>query len=116
MASGTKTKGGCSFKLLWTNSSPTTDYSASTVPLDLTEYGGVLIVFLATANIDRQSSMIVRRGVQGLLYTAVPSATTTRTRLANVTDTGVVFGTGYSGSSTSAGSAIPYKIFGVKGI
>lgn len=48
MASGKINMPGVSMIGLWTNSSPTSAFSAQTIPLDLSDYDGILLYFLAT--------------------------------------------------------------------
>lgn len=118
MASGSIEKSGATFDLLWTNSAPSSSFSAKTVSLDLTDYDAVLIVFLANAtDLNRQASMIVlKNGKQHILFMMYLTGTNFRTRYATATDTGVVFSTGYSGSTAGTNTTIPYKIYGINGI
>ena len=118
MASGSIVKSGATFDLLWTNPSPTSNFSAQTVSLDLSAYDAVMIVFLAnTTDLDRQASMIVlKNGYQHILFMMYLSGTNFRTRYATASDTGVTFSNGYNNATAGAGNNIPYKIYGIKGI
>ena len=118
MASGVEAKSPATFDLLWTNSSPSSNFSAQTVPLSLSSYDAVLIVFLSnTTDLDRQSSMIVmKNGYQHILCTMYLSGTNYRTRFATASDNGVAFQGGYNNTSSGNGNSIPYKIYGIKGI
>mgnify|MGYP006994482363 CR=1 FL=1 len=100
--------------LLWTNPSIHTDFAPQTVTLDLTSYDGVIIEF----NTD---------GTAGALGTRVKSSKTSIgagftsvnkegsfSRNYVVSNSGVVFDTGYSNSNVSPGHCIPVKIYGYK--
>lgn len=117
MASGKINMPGVSMIGLWTNSSPTSAFSAQTIPLDLSDYDGILLYFLATnTDVNRQSSMICLKGYKSVFSDVVVGATAIRSRAVTVTDTGAQFTTGYNNTSSNTSSAIPYKIFGIKGM
>lgn len=121
MASGISNKLGASFHLLWTNPDPTASggFAAQKISLDLSTYNAVLIVFLANANYNRQSTQICPKtdgSASSVLFTVIPAASENRNRNAWVTDSGVEFGDGYTGSSTASASCAPYKIYGIQSI
>lgn len=117
MASGIINMPGISAVQLWQNSSPTSAFAAQTVQLDLSNYDGILLVFLATTtDTNRQSSMICLKGHTSVFFDIYVGTTAVRSRSAQVTDTGVKFSTGYNNTSSNTSSAIPYQIFGIKGL
>lgn len=117
MASGTINKHGATFDLLWTNSDPTANFAAQTVSLDLSAYDAVLIIYLANLNRNAQYSRIcLKNGYSNVLLGVISASSDIRTRTANVTDSGVDFGAGYTGTSSANSSNIPYLIYGIKGI
>ena len=119
MASGVIDRMETTFELLWTNPSPlaSAGFSAQTVSLDLSTYDAVFIVFIANLNYDRMATAICpKKSGYNVLTTAIPSATAVRARNATVTDNGVQFSSGYSGTSASETSAIPYRIYGIRGL
>lgn len=103
--------------LLWTNASPSSSFAAQTVQLNLSGYdmvgvfgyndvndGGVM----AFAPVGESSALFFMYNYRQRRYFAVSSA-------------GVQFGSGYSGAlnnslSVSNTAAIPYYIYGIKGI
>lgn len=129
--------GGSGIDLLWTNSSPTEDFSAQTVSIDLSAYGAVVIhgKINKTANGDYLKSSVnneifcVRQfltmGDTGYLLfgarmsdSSFPSTATFRE--VTVSSSGVVFGAGmYQNSGIAAAQlnavAIPLYIYGIKG-
>lgn len=103
--------------LLWTNASPSSSFAAQTVQLNLSGYdmvgvfgyndvndGGVM----AFAPVGESSALFFMFNYRQRRYFAVSSA-------------GVQFGNGYSGApnnnvSVSNSAAIPYYIYGIKGV
>lgn len=119
----TKILGQCEFKtLLWTNPNPTSNFSAQTISLDLSEYDAVDVVAIASRTSDKMGTCRIYFGApvsQGL-YLLGDDATKHARDLTLHTD-GITFQNGYyqymsSGASktTDSGQAIPYKIYGVK--
>lgn len=102
--------------LLWTNASPTSDFAAQTLTLDLSGYDAVLIETLVSGTANYGSSAIIRKGWSAVM--AEKSATTGSVfgRQATVTASGVQFGTGYENATAYAGRMIPQRIYGIKGV
>ena len=97
--------------LLWTNPSPTTEFAAQTVSLDLTDYAGVIIEFHQTDTQSFGTRTYIKKndtvnGITGAGYVD-GSNTNGLARNVTVTDSGVVFGTGNI-------DCVPNKIYGVK--
>lgn len=118
MASGEKARKGMSLHFLWENPLPTGSFNAQTVLADLSSYGGVLIQFATSdgSNLYVSSMIVLKNSTRHALVHTTVSSGTIRTRFAIATDSGVEFSTGYSGTSTSTNSAVPYKIYGLRGI
>ena len=105
--------------LLWTNSSPTSDFSAQTVELDLSDYDAVLVTFKwgkdsANPSINVVALVGVGLGIASSVYNSRVYREFTPTA------TGIQFAAGAYGSSVSAsmatgnGSAVPYQIYGIR--
>jgi len=114
MASGTVKRGTV---LLWTNSSPSSSFSAQTIPLDLTDFDAVK-VFVCQDTTHTGSGVMVEapRGYDGralVMYNA------RQYREFSWSDTGVSFNAGMNGAvggnlSQSNTCAIPLKIYGIR--
>lgn len=98
--------------LLWTNSSPTSNFAAQTVEIDLSNYDAVDIETYLTAN----GMTSIRRTAVGYQGEAggLGSGGDRYTRNANVTTSGIAFTVGKQNGTDNAGAAIPYKIYGIK--
>ena len=105
-------------ELLWTNSAPTSSFSAQTVQLDLTNYGMVAImVEESTSYSDYLTTYYVPVGAKK--YEILQSFSNLRYRYVNVTSAGVGFEAGnkyatYGTKSTDNSLLIPYQIYGIK--
>lgn len=103
------------FKLLWVNSDPTSNFAAQTIPLNLTNYDAVLVVYKITASgtakwwqfgwVDGESTVGAGKGTT-YIYT--------RQFLADAN--GVQFFNGYRDSTSGASYGIPLAIYGIKGL
>lgn len=103
--------------LLWTNASPTSVFAAQTVALDLSGYDAVLIdVNCAYETPDFGTCFVcmVGRGVYMDVWN--PAQSNKYHRQAVVATTGVTFGQGYFGTGANNNCAIPYRIYGIKGV
>ena len=118
MATGEKARNGMKINWLWTNPLPTGSFNAQTVSVDLSKYSGALIQFATSdgSNLYVSSMICLKNGDRHALVHTVTGSGTIRTRFATLSDSGVDFSTGYSGTSTSTNSAVPYKIYGLRGI
>ena len=122
--------GGVNMELLWENASPTSNFAAQTISIDLTQYCAVLVKigFHTTMTSDNDCSLnMCLMGEAIKLHNSVISTSTSfyhasAWRLCTVTKTGVTFGAGsvQQGTSTLSNSdnsrAIPMKIYGIKGV
>lgn len=120
-------------KLLWTNSSPTSDFVAQTITMDLTAYDEVEVWFNCWKNRPNTSLQIrVKKGTYGIATQGASTNTSSginpfvvgsyiivQDRPIYVTDTGVQFGVCTEGASNgtmynSNSSMIPAYIYGIK--
>ena len=102
--------------LLWTNASPTSNFAAQTVSLDLSGYDLIMV----SAMWSTGNQQIIQP-----VITTVPSGDcridTTDTTAKNldreftVSTTGITFNSGNYGTSSAPSMCIPYKIWGIKG-
>lgn len=113
--------GGISKKLLWQNASPASNFAAQKIPLDLSEYDGVYIVFkFFTSNTNRTIFFCSNNTANE--YQNVLSGAVNRGRNCIVTDSGVQFLTGYKYSTYGSNAVdddsamIPILIYGIKGV
>ncbi len=96
--------------VLWENPDPTAEFQAQTVPLDLSAYPRVTIIFRnnnITTDPHHYEQMFTGKAKRYV------HALTSQRRQVEVTDTGVVFDTGWD-SSRDDGLLIPVKIVGYK--
>lgn len=105
-------------KLLWTNPSPTSSFSAQTVALDLSSYDDVEIEMVGdTTNANTTQNFKLTVGVGSLLDI---SANNIWWRYVTPRTTGVEFGAGYktttygSGATLTNTQMVPLKIYGIK--
>ena len=116
MATGIKFK---NIVKLWENKSPTTNFAAQTVSLDLTEYDAIIMTNVATtgsATANAQNTLLMK---DGCTYACISQNVTTGTRYTynrsvSVNDTGVTFSTGYRAATAGANYFIPLAIYGVR--
>jgi len=101
--------------LLWQNSSPTSNFSAQTVSINLSGYDRLLLVFVMMKSGDDSycQGFIVDKShtkwTCGGLY-----QNTYVSRLVDVSDSGVTFGSGYASSTSNQSAVIPNEIYGIK--
>ena len=106
--------------LLWENASPTSEFPAQTIPVNLTDYEHVGIEFTASAwsESGEQPIRIVRKSA-ALKYMGEhlngESGNVSR-EITTMTDTGISFGTGYHNTYSDNTWMIPTRIYGVKGV
>lgn len=108
---------GIVLDLLWTNSAPTSSFSAQTVSVDLTEYALVIIEF----RIDNSSNNNTFSNVCASYtkYTANIGGQPTSSqaqiwRAYTVSGSGIAFDVGGAGGSTNNQYCIPLYIYGVR--
>ena len=119
---------GIQMKKLWQNASPTSNFAAQTINLDLSEYDYVLIEIKSYVNYSFTENQLVRVGAEDYITAkydiqSQTSYITLTSRLATVTNTGIVFTQGcakYMSASSPAGVnasyCIPVRIYGIKGV
>lgn len=119
VASGVNTvKVGLDMDLLWTNSAPTSSFSAQTVSVDLTDYKIAIIVSKVTKTGAFYTTNYI---VVGSTNTIVFPMDYIYFRDATVSTTGVTFGGGKRSNTYGASTPtsddndiIPYQIYGVR--
>lgn len=101
------------WELLWTNASPSSDFAAQTIALDLSGYDAVIIQI----DQERVRTYICFVGYQ-YDFGVVPTGYTPSTfgRLATVSSSGIEFGAGYYNTGANNGVNKPTKIYGIKGV
>ena len=111
--------GGFTLDLVWTNASPTSNFSAQTVSLDLSDYQAVIIMFGSSTAWETLYPVIIPIGLTEDSYIGL-AGKTNRYRVCNPSSTGVTFENGaqyssYNSSATAtSGSMIPIYIYGMK--
>lgn len=119
-ASGGGSGGGITMSLLWTNPSPTSQFVAQTVSLDLSGYNAVIIEFVCQLSDPRlATSMVFITGSNSLIEACGGVSGSWGIRYVREvvpSSTGLVFGNGRSNTSSGANYAVPQRIFGIKGI
>lgn len=104
------------FVELWSNPNPTSNFSAQTVPLDLSAWSIVAIVVSFNTSSDGETICLARIGEKVVLNAPnLGSTMYNARRLANVQTTGVEFGQGYRNTTSTAGAqyCVPTVIYGV---
>ena len=103
--------------LLWENSAPTATFAAQTVPLDLTDYAGVIIEFnQSNASTTLYSRTYVKRS-DTFNIAGNYGAASTFARNVSINDNEVTISNAYPAGSNSTPDnniLIPYRIYGVK--
>ena len=116
MATGTIQK---NLVLLWTNPNPSAaTFAAQTVPIDLSEYYGVYIVFAPAAGVTSRTVNIAMKGIGGTLFGSNAGRLRIR-EISAVTDSGVTFAAGvgissYGTTETNNAVCFPLYIYGIK--
>ena len=118
-------KNGCKIKKLWTNASPTSQFTAQKINLTLSNYGAVLAEFKTSTAISASEYCRIcfednEDWADTLANTNLDEVVEIRTRQYAVSSTGVQFQQGYGKSITNAGTsvrndyAIPLTIYGIQ--
>jgi len=112
--------GGAKMDLLWTNPNPTSNYTANTESMDLSDYD---LIYVEFANTDADKITVVCRA-DGKTYIATQpnkssgatSPSVNRYRTFTVNTSGISFGTAYIAGTTSAanGACVPQAVYGLK--
>lgn len=121
--SGTWVYASANWKSMWTNDSPSSNFSSDTIPLDLSPFSEVMIVFNATTSSAYTTTFVTPiDGTSSLMYGVTSLASATAMSLAgryvSASSTGVTINAARVKpfSSTAAGATdnsyfIPFKIY-----
>ena len=111
---------GLKMDLLWENASPSSEFAAQTVSLDLEDYQYIYLqCYLHNENDDKPLVTTLLSFSDSAFWIASPGYVT-RVRRLSVTKTGITFEVGqkyatYAAAATTAnGAIIPYRIYGIK--
>lgn len=108
--------GGASWVSLWDNPDPSSNFSAQTVPLDLSDWTFIAIVTQYSTTSDNEAVHLIRVGGKSSMDTGSIASTMYFTkRSATVTSSGITFTTGYRNTTGTSGVnyCIPVAIYGV---
>ena len=107
--------------LLWTNASPSADFSEQTIQLDLSNYTKLLIEISISKTESLRCATIVQVGMaasQGTVCGPSADGSVISREITSITSSSISFGKGaYVNGSTVARtnkSGIPIKIYGIK--
>ena len=105
--------------LLWTNSSPTSNFAAQTVSLDLSDYDAVFIECNTSTNATTGRTVAI--GLVGTSVRLVTAIYQIHERIATISTTGIAFAQNYylvsyasSNLTANNGYLIPTNIYGLK--
>ncbi len=104
------------FVELWANSSPTSNFSAQTVPLDLSAWKWIAIRIIPNSNNDGDETQFAMVGRSVILEASNYGSNQYKyMRKATVSTSGVQFSTGYRNTTGTSGTGyvIPQAIYGV---
>ena len=101
--------------LLWTNPSPTSEFDAQKISLDLTEYAGVIIEYYTNSTDQTICSRVYVKKDDTRNGAGFFDSTYNYCRNVTIDNTGVTFTVAkYKQYETINASILPYKIYGVK--
>lgn len=116
----TKGKENLQMDLLWTNPSPTADFAAQTINLNLADYIAVIVIsktHITGSHGYTQYLLLIGTNNNEIggpwLVDNADHSINTDTRQCSVTTTGVTFTTS-RGENTAGSAIIPYQIYGIK--
>lgn len=103
-------------KLLWTNASPTSEFAAQTISLDLSDYAFVWIEYCFSSSFTSGAGTErVRVGASATMIVRPTSASNvTGARYASASTSGVLFSDAHYNTEKSNTSTIPLRIYGIK--
>lgn len=99
--------------LLWTNASPSSNFAAQTVSLDLNTYKYVRIRYEVTSAWQVLFDFFVDN-VKYVAHFVTENNSNSRVRDIVVSSTGITFGNGIANGSTNNAEMKPIKIYGIK--
>lgn len=104
--------------LLWTNPNPNSNFAAQTVSIDLSKYESIIIETFTCTYYPGLYTLIYNRTKgqsESFLLGVVRSTHIADWRNMTIDDSGITFGAGMAGPSTSnSSSAAPQRIWGLK--
>lgn len=101
--------------LLWTNSAPTSSFTAQTLNIDMSDYEMIFITAVSRTDLNIIFTALLNVGTYtSRLYTTLTGSTIYVTRNVGLTPTSLAFEGGYSGGTANNSYAIPYQIYGIK--
>lgn len=107
--------GGVDMDLLWTNSAPTSAFSAQTIQLDLSGYAEIIIVATSRTDLDvRFTSVFPVGNYLARLASTLTGTNTDITRNVTISSTSLAFETGYNGSTANTSYCIPVYVYGIR--
>lgn len=111
---------GADWVLLWTNASPTSNFAAQTISLNLSAYKFVCIAYGTSNAADSRLTHLIHEKGRTSLCTSLLSNKIVYRSQNGFTDSGIVFGNGVNVSSYGSGvdandRMIPMKIYGIRG-
>lgn len=108
-------KANINLETLWTNSSPTSSFSAQDIPIDLSKYRFVYIQFRGVANVDADINEISAiDGKDHIAFYLSTSGGLRRIRYYNPKTTGVHFNDASENNTTTNTCIIPQFIYGIR--
>jgi hypothetical protein len=118
-------KQGIEMVKLWENASPTSDFGAQTIALDLNEYDFIDVIFnsiITRVGVGRSATTFQMAGIDK--DTTTMNTPSWRLRTISASETGAAFSAGFykyldgtkQASGTSDSICIPLAIYGVKGV
>ena len=108
---------GIEMVLVWTNSDPTTNFAAQEIALDLSEYDAIVINVKCSTSLDEYfSALLIKTQPTTMMGGNVGTTAYYYKRQAGFGSAKVQFGDAFRNTTKNNAYAIPYQIYGVKGI
>ena len=118
--------GGMTKKLLWENASPSSEFAAQNISLDLNEYDAVEVEYsmITTSNYHKTVEVALKHGatipIMGEFVFGTGGKIAAFYRTGQVSDTGFNFSNGYQSTPSTdvqdQKCGIPVRIYGIKGV
>ena len=122
---GSCLESGLQMELLWENASPSSEFAAQTIEVDLSPYDMVAVSFYRYTTVPRENTAIIKVGENGSLndsLTNTDKAPTISMRAFQTSATGVVFTVAtYQDANQTTRTEnnsfdIPTRIYGINGV
>jgi hypothetical protein len=108
--------GGYKMVKIWENASPGSTFASQTITLDLTPYDMVAVKCNYGTDGNRQAATFAYATIGGRFGMYAGYGESMRTRMAEASETGVVFYPGYVvGGNTFDAACVPVEIYGIRG-